>query len=173
MQYNICNREASTTPTRTSESFLMEATGWNPGFEQCKIALVKLWEKTNTKSYHTTRHFIQDWKFDDKLASYSWENRDLDNTTPQSHSPLNAPKLSVKTWSDDINLLVGLTQDKLVRFIRSLINIDGLNRMCTGVSKSAVTSTFCSTRYPTRGNSWRSSTSLWMVLARSQYEFKT
>ena len=162
MQYNICNREASTTPTRTSESFLMEATGWNPGFEQCKIALVKLWEKTNTKSYHTTRHFIQDWKFDDKLASYSWENRDSDNTTPQSHSLLKAPKLSVKTWSDDINLLVGLTQDKLVRFI-----------MCTGVTKSAVTSTFCNTRYPTRGNSWRSSTSLWMVLARSQYEFKT
>ena len=151
----------------------MEATGWNPGFEQCKIALVKLWGKTNTKSYHTTRHFIQDWKFDDKLASYSWENRDLDNTTPQSHSPLNAPKLSVKTWSYDINLLVGLTQDKLVRFIRSLINIDSLNRMCTGVTKSAVTSTFCNIRYPTKGISWRSSTSLWMVLVRSQYEFNT
>ena len=77
----------------------------------------------------------------------------MDNTTPRSHSPLKAPKLSVKTWSDDINLLVGLTQDKLVRFIRSLIDIDGLNRMCTGVTKSAVTSTFCNTRYPTRGNS--------------------
>ena len=122
MQYNICNREASTTPTQTSESFRMEATGWNPGFEQCKIALVKLWEKRNTKSYHTTTHFIQDWRFDDKLASYSWENRDLDNTTPHCHSHLNAPKLSVKTWSDDINLLVGLTQDILVSFIRSLID---------------------------------------------------
>ena len=77
----------------------------------------------------------------------------MDNTTPRSHSPLKAPKLSVKTWSDDINLLVGLTQDILVSFIRSLIDIDGLNRMCTGVTKSAVTSTFCNTRYPTRGNS--------------------
>ena len=168
MQYNVCNREASTTPTRTSESFLMEATGWNPGFEQCKIALVKLWEKRNTKSNHTTRHFIQDWKIDDKLASYSWENRHLDNTTPHSHSPLNAPTLSVKTWSDDINLLVGLTQDILVSFIRLLTDIDGLNCMCTGVTKSAVTSTCCNTRYPTRGNGWRSSTSLWMMIARSQ-----
>ena len=170
MQCNICNREASTTPTRTSDSFLMEATGWNPGFEQCKIALVKLREKRNTKSNHTTRHFIQDWKIDDKLTSYSWENRHLDNTTPHSHSLLNAPKLSVKTWSDDINLLVGLKQDILVSLIRwSLTDIEGLNCMCTGVTKRAVTST----RYPTRGNSWRSSTSLWMMLARSQYEFKT
>ena len=134
----------------------MEATGWNPGFGQCKIALVKLWEKRNTRSNHTTRHFIQDWKFDDKLASYSLENRHLDNTTPQSHSPVNAPKLSVKTWSDVINLLVGLTQDILVSFIRSLIDIDGLSRICTGVTKSAVTSTFYNTRYPTRGNGWRS-----------------
>ena len=77
----------------------------------------------------------------------------MDNTTPQSHSPLKAPKLSVKTWSDDINLLVGLTQDILVSFIRSLIDIDGLNHMCTGVSKSAVTSAFYNTRYPTKGNS--------------------
>ena len=146
----------------------MEATGWNPGFEQCKITLVKLREKRSTKSNHTTRHFIHDWKIYDKLTSYSWENRHLDNTTPHSHSPLNAPKLSVKTWSDDINLLVGLTQDILVSFIRSLIDIDGLNRMCTGVTKSAVTSTFYNTRRPTRGNSWRSSTSLWMMLARSQ-----
>lgn len=169
MQYNICNREASTSPTWTSEWFLMEATGWNPGFEQCKIALVKLWEKRNTKSNHTTRHFIQDLKSDNKLASYSWENRHLDNTTPNSHSPLNAPKLSVKTWSDDINLLVGLKQDILVSLIRwSLIDIEGLNCMCTGVTKGAVTSTFYNTRYPTRGNSWRSSTSLWMMLARSQ-----
>lgn len=97
MQYNICNREASTTPTRTSESFLMEATGWNPGFEQCKIAMVKLWEKRNTKSNRTTRHFMQDWKIYDKLASYSWESRHLDDTTPHSFSPLNAPKLSVTT----------------------------------------------------------------------------
>ena len=154
----------------------MEATGWNPGFEQCKIALVKLWGKRNTKSYHTTRHFIQDWKFDDKLASYSWENRDLDNTTPQSHSPLNAPKLSVKTWSDDINLLVGLKQDIFVSFVSfirwSLIDIDGLNCMCTGVTKSAVTSTFCNTRYPTSGTSWRLSTSLWMMLAQSQINLR-
>lgn len=151
----------------------MEATGWNPGFGQCKITLVKLWEKRNTKSYHSTRHFIQDWKIDDKLASYSWENRHLDNTTSHSYSPLNAPKLSVKTWSDDINLLVGLKRNIIVSFIRSLIDIKGLNCMCTGVIKGAVTSTFYKTRYSTRGNNWRLSTSLWMMLARSQYEFKT
>ena len=80
----------------------------------------------------------------------------MDNTTPRSHSPLKAPKLSVKTWSDDINLLVGLTgltKDILLSFIRSLIDINGLLHMCTGVSKSAVTSTFYNTRYATKGNS--------------------
>ena len=41
----------------------------------------------------------------------------MDNTTPHFHSPLNAPKLSVKTWSDDINLLVGLKQDIFVSFV--------------------------------------------------------